>query len=576
MTPARQLEKLQKKKHELRQTFSRLDNGLASGKISLDEYRYYINKVFSGKQEYEVLRSLEMQEEQLRSSITQTRSQTSYLVPVIAVVAVLGLLSLFVLPGDGGITGFVVGDVTGDGVLNVSGIYSQSESIVLDINSTQDLLISGLVRDGSANVTLIVGEREYLVYSTLEPEYVFSSAYESYALGDIIELQLKADVSHTTWLVLPDGNRVVLGDDIYIASVAGVYSADALVNDSGEVTIATTSFIVREDNDSSNNVIREKVDEFDRVCEETCDLAIVNETLVLDISLSQGAVLELSEVVATVARQNSAPIQDMPIPSISVGVGESVEMDLSQYFSDSDGDELYYDYMSVPGVELSVEGSSLTITGLSIGEEQTLIYASDLYELVQSNSFTITVTEANISDYPTSEENSTEEPSNQVVVNESVVNNTVEETLVGDVVLDCSADNPNDRPLGCVQAVEQFANPQPIYLEDLDRRIAAKITPIGNLLLTGEVVEGATGSPGSRDFRVSTRGTLGVANPIAWISEGNLYLEGRVFEEELDINPPSGAYSIQNSQSVTVAYFDRENGDLHIRGNVIAYRRELQ
>ena len=45
----------------------------------------------------------------------------------------------------------------------------------------------------------------------------------------------------------------------------------------------------------------------------------------------------------------------------------------------------------IDNAEMTVAGSILTITGLVTGESTSVIYASDLNELIQSNTFTITV-----------------------------------------------------------------------------------------------------------------------------------------------------------------------------------------
>ena len=56
---------------------------------------------------------------------------------------------------------------------------------------------------------------------------------------------------------------------------------------------------------------------------------------------------------------------------------------------------------------------------------------------------------------------------------------------------------------------------------------------------------------------------------------GDLHLRGALYEAEISLDPPAGSYSIISKRSIYLAYVTIENGDLHLRGNVIPYRRSL-
>lgn len=146
------------------------------------------------------------------------------------------------------------------------------------------------------------------------------------------------------------------------------------------------------------------------------------------------------------------------------------------------------------------------------------------------------------------------------------------------VSTNCNDPDPNKRPLECIQEQSDlYFQDQPLFLEHPDRSVAARITPIGNILIAGDLVEYSTGGPRQDEFVVSKYDAFGRATVVAWVDRvtGDLHLQGRIHEEQLNLNLPKGAFTIQNKQSINVAYIDKNTGDLYIRGNLIPYRRNL-
>ena len=91
---------------------------------------------------------------------------------------------------------------------------------------------------------------------------------------------------------------------------------------------------------------------------------------------------------------NQAPVASSDIPDHSVRMSASVTVDGSNYFSDPDGDELTYTAESSNDEVASVvvEGSTATITAVSVGSAVVTMTASD-GQASASQGFGVTVTE---------------------------------------------------------------------------------------------------------------------------------------------------------------------------------------
>jgi len=94
-----------------------------------------------------------------------------------------------------------------------------------------------------------------------------------------------------------------------------------------------------------------------------------------------------------VGEANRPPATIAQIASATIPSGDSLQLDLSNYFTDPDGDNLTYSATSSnPGVAaLSVSGSTVTVSAMSQGSATATVTATDPGGLSTSQSFEVTV-----------------------------------------------------------------------------------------------------------------------------------------------------------------------------------------
>ena len=88
-------------------------------------------------------------------------------------------------------------------------------------------------------------------------------------------------------------------------------------------------------------------------------------------------------------RSNSPPVAAEAIPAQVVYIGHTVKLNLSQYFSDPDGDTLTYTAQTadIDVAKVSVAGSNATVTGISQGTTTITVTASDAGGLTVQQAF---------------------------------------------------------------------------------------------------------------------------------------------------------------------------------------------
>ncbi len=122
-----------------------------------------------------------------------------------------------------------------------------------------------------------------------------------------------------------------------------------------------------------------------------------NQSYTLEFTVSDGANTSNPETaVIHINNVNNAPILDKPINDITLTEGfVDTTLDLSNTFSDPDGDDLTLTAESSGDVvSVSVSGTSLTITEVSIGSAGILVTAEDGNGGTVSDEFVVTVSEA--------------------------------------------------------------------------------------------------------------------------------------------------------------------------------------
>ena len=607
-TPAAKLQRIHEEQLNIHAAFAKLDHALATGEISTAEYKYYIERVYNGKQEHDLLRELNEEEQRIQTNTATAKRRPRTRLPIVTALLVFVLVAslttiLLVSHTTSPLAGFVTNGPSAQYEHLFGIVLNESTNLALNTTNITGLRITGSLANGTGDVYLVVGAQQFLVYhgAVSSPAAGVSTLMASYALGESLDVAVvPASATSSLWLTPASGEKIPV-DVGYTFSVPGAYELDALINDSGNISRVSTTFIVRNDTNTSNDVPASVVVPmlaFTDACTDTCALNATGDApLSLAVQLSPGASLALTSITTAEPRTNHPPVQVVMIPNLSVEEGASVTLDLGQYFMDPDNDSLTYDFMNAPGVTMTVSGHTLTVTGVTPGVEQSVVYASDLYSITQSNQFTITVTPptttpentTNTTTENTTNENTTTpaatnetNPSTTNETNEtvssapaSVAENQTNSTT--SPALDCSNPDPNQRPLDCLNANATRFFEESIYWENVARVQVARITPIGNLLIIGKVIKDPAGEPAPGDFRISYTDENDQEVPTIWIdsSTGDLHLRGNLSEENANLIPPPGSYAVINRRGIYLAYADSTTGDLYVRGNVIPYRENI-
>ncbi len=615
-TPAERLRTIEERRRQVHAEFARLDRAFSAGTLSFDEYVFYIKKVHGGKLEHELLRDLEYEERALRDEMGGRVDEGRPIVTTVtAALALLLIVSLGLFAAFGhlalGPTGLVTLTPTQSVAMPSSFVFTASGSAPLNVTNTSSFQVTGSLTGGTASAYLVVDGQRHLVYQgDASPGASVVTSMASYALNETVNVTvLPAGADYTLWLTDENGVKQPVFEPFSLA-VPGAYTLDALLNDSGNISKVSTSFLVRNDTNATNDVptsgTTANMITFNDACVDTCTLNDTgNATLALEVTLGDGATLNITGITTTEPRTNRAPVQTATVPDVTLQQGASTTLDLGAYFLDPDNDSLTYDYMNVPDATITFNGSTATITGTAAGSEQSILYASDLYSITPSNQFTITVTASNATTNGTINGTTIENGTSTTITNENLTNTTTNESTTittngtvngtgnetngtitdGTVIpnetnatnatLDCSNPDPNQQPAACLLLnASQYFPDQEILLQNLDRTPVARFTEIGNLLIGGRVYERSTGAPGPRDFRIGYVDRDGNSVATIWIDSatGDLHLLGMLHEENANLAPTPGSYSLINKRSVYLAYADQYTGDLYVRGNVIPYR----
>jgi hypothetical protein len=95
----------------VRHEFAMLKQGVDSGRISQSEHDYYVNTVFSGKQQWEMLAALDRQADTLQlGNIVERKKRKKTITPFIAMVVLATAFAfggMMLIAGDQAVTGLV-------------------------------------------------------------------------------------------------------------------------------------------------------------------------------------------------------------------------------------------------------------------------------------------------------------------------------------------------------------------------------------------------------------------------------------------------------------------------------------
>lgn len=523
----------------------RLEQALREGRISKQEYEYFLHKEYG---------------------ISPQKEEKPSHTPMLALAAILIVASIIgsLWLTDGGITGFVVNTPS---TQEFNFIFTNDTVMPLNITNTTSLAITGSL-NGTATIYAQSANTTYLVahMNSQETDGVWLDKV-NYAINETINLNvLPSNASYTLWLVTQE-TREPVSEPLSVGE-AGIYDLEVLINISGIIRKETITLTVRNDtNTTLSQATQGPSLTFTNECDETCDIAPTTfDSLIITVE----GELAIASIKTTIVQENTAPKQVADIPNIAINASGSIN--LSTYFIDAQGDEILYEINNIIGIDEKIEGSMLLLNGSTPGTYQARVYASDLNAITTSNSFTITV----LGSQETSQTNITNETSQTNETNQST--QTIEEPATQ--VATCDNPNINLRPPEC------FGNQLDAAYEDIiapltDKRGAkvGRFTRYGNLVIAGRVIEQSNTNPDNTDFVVgytSREGFVEQRITTAFIdsSTGDLHLKGRLYQEEgALIAPQYDSYVIQNANGIVLAYFDEKTGDLYLKSNIVQLGR---
>jgi hypothetical protein len=346
-------------------------------------------------------------------------------------------------------------------------------------------------------------------------------------------------------------------------------------------------------------------------CGEACALPGIEGPASIVMEADDGVTVRIDRVVFT---SGNEPPQLATAVADSVGERRAI-IDLHAAFTDPDGDPLTFDIGAQEGFTTEIADGILTVQSESAGTATFIAYASDGKEVTPSNLFSVTITmpavDTNTTNGTTQGELTTNESVNETQNGSGAATPAEEDTTLLDVdtimtngtgnatdnqtsnqtgtsiegavptspapVLDeCADPDPNKQPASCLQGAQSnWFRPEVIILEDKTARSVGQLTPIGNLLIRGDLVTGSTATPASTDYQLGYRDEDGDFVPTLWVDSqtGDLHLRGQLTEANGNIAYQDGLSAFTNQRSIILALVNPRTGDLTLRGNLVPYRR---
>jgi hypothetical protein len=594
MSPEQEIQQLEETKTEILRFMNELDEKLANQEIDQITYRATLHDKFLGKTKEDLLDYIDRHIRIAGNSVSETGVQktsrkpgtNTIIITAMLLILVTTITIIYLSPNT--LIGFTVGtrEITRTTALDKA--FDHYTETQLEFNRVTSLKISGSLEGTRAVVKLRVNGTDYLVAEIVKPEqdqitglaigqeaspYTLTTNKSVYALGETVTITLTPETSNQSLYIIYDEEMQKLENNIYTPQNPGEYQVVALVVIENNIIRLETNFTVTDEvlpietinqtENESNQIITPIEPEitaftFTGLCVKTCSLPETTNPLLI-VELDGNSTLNITTITITQKKDNEAPVQTSNLPDITLLTGQTTQINLNNYFTDPDGDTVQYDINEIPEISSAITQNILALSGTTPGIYTAYIYATDGDKLTTSNTFQIIITEISEPTNGTNQTNETQQPISSP-----------------STLTDCSDPNPNNRPASCIEGNEEdYFKKQSIRLQNLDRTPIARITSYGNLVIRGSLIENSQGTPGPRDFRVGyTLPESEIEVITAWIDSktGSLHLKGWLYEEHLELQPEGSVYLIQNRKGTNLGYFDRNTGDLYLRGNLITGR----
>jgi len=607
MKPKEKIKELEEEKKGIISYTNELDEQLRQGEISKRKYNQEYKKQYGNQTKEELIKGIHQEKKSLEDKIKHHQRTKIHLGITAGILIILGIISLFSnMPQVP--TGMVTSDTrTTKTTIDYDKTFNHYTETQLNLNNLTSLKISGTLKGTSATIKLRINNTEYTIAELNNqeqknlitgmttgtnteptPEYELNTDKKEYAIGETITLNTQPETNNTSYYIETGTQRIKLEQNTYITEKTGEHQAIALITLTDDIIRTETNFTVNNQtlntteanaseqsaelntttnktNTTTNQTNNETTNQtqpetentltFTEACLETCNIPETNKPTLI-IQPAKNTNITITKLIITQNKKNQAPKQTQKIPDITQTTTQTTTLNLDNYFTDPEGDTIHYDTNNIPEIKTTITGSELTISSQQTGTYTSYIYATDGNQLTTSNTYKISITKGI---------NKTNITTNKTT--------TAENTQLG-----CDHPNPNKRPPECLTQEEKPLIGSNVYLTNSNRNNMARITPLGNMILRGQVLENSDNmNPGKEDFRVVRMTSGHEEETIAWIDTqtGDLYLTGNVVEEDYFLEPTPNAYVIQNKKGLNQAYIDRSTGNLHIKGNLIVNKAQI-
>jgi len=589
------IEDLEETRQEIINFKTRLDEKLINKEIPEIEYKVILNEKLGGKTISEVISHIddEIGKERSKNFLHGDKKRKAAMAISIAIIiTITGLLGLLIK--DPTLTGMATGETrTIDETITYEQTFTNNTETNLQITNLTSLRISGTLEGSRALIKLIANGTEYVVGEIVNEEhdalitgmvtgtpnatsYTLNTDKDNYSLGEIITVNTEPSTNNVTYYLENAEDTRPFNNNTIIADTVGDHEIIALIVTSSDIIRLTKNVTVTNVSVNLTNTtkvtINESVNEtienvtinetnttneyqglaFNDLCLETCNLPTsTNPTLIIETNGS----LTITELRVTTENENRGPRQEIDIPGINLTTNETITIDLNNHFHDVENDVLYYDINQLPEINATISNNVLTINSQNPGIYLAFVYVTDGDKLLTSNNFQIIVT----SETPRSESTSNE---TNIIIPPS----------------ECDNRDPNQRPPECIERnASKYFVLEDVFVKDNSRSNVARVTPLGNMLIRGEVREYSNGTPETQSFRVTRTNSDYETITVAWIDSitGDLHLTGKLYEEDFFLTPSRNAFVLQNIRGINLIYIDRNSGDLHLKGNIIKNRNSI-
>jgi hypothetical protein len=600
---------LEQERHEIISFSHELDKKLIIGEIDPVEHETIMNNKLGGRAKHEILADIQERIKEIKD-YEHSRHKKMTMTAIAFAVVMMALMISLTSQSPGSLTGFTTLNKPVTQAVNYNQAFEHYTETQLDFTKVIGLKISGTLEGAGAKVKLRINGTDYLVAdikqqqdenqgslitglapieTPAEPAYALTTDKKEYAVGETVTLTLTPDTADKSFYIEFGTQTERLESNNYLTQGIGEYQAIALVVLPNDILRLETNFAVIEQatpampNETTNTTNESNATEttpppssttgfaFSSLCTDTC---IIPETdnPVLIIEPEANSTLTITAMTITQAHENQAPGQTKQITDISLVAGQATSLELSDYFSDPEGDTIHYDINDIPEINATITQSNLEIASQTPGVYTAFIYATDGDKLATSNAFSIIITQAEITETNQSEPTTNETTSNETT---NQTNETTNQTTTPTADA-CSNPDANQRPAYCFVGIEdQVFKDLSAELTNTQGGTAGRFTRFGNLIIKGLLIENATETPKDNDFKISYTQTSGfneITTYTAWIGSetGNLYLKGKLYQEKEILEPPQfNSYIIKNRFGIVLAYFDQLTGDLYLKGNIV-------